>query len=284
MPPPRRRGRGKEDPLDSSPVHIERVGSGPRVIFVHGSMGHGSVSFEPLRELADRYTLEFVDRRGFGRSAPRERGVDFDLDAIDVADLLGDGAHLIGHSYGGVVSILATARRPDAVRSLTVIEPPFFALAADDPAVRGLWERLAGVCPAPTDMPPGRWLSLFVGGIGSRVPAELPVGADEVADVRASMTERPPWEATVDLARIRSVGVPTLVIRGDWSPDPPAAAIGGAAFGAVADVLVRELDATNLMVPGATHAAQVQRPDLVVPQVRAFLDAAQTAGGRHRPA
>lgn len=267
-----------------APVHVERVGSGQRVVFVHGSMGHGSVPFEPLRELADRYTLEFVDRRGFGRSAPREHGVDFDLDAIDIADLLGDGAHLIGHSYGGVVSILAAARRPKAVLSLTLIEPPFFALAAEEPAVRTLRERLEGVFPAPTDAAPARWLSMFVGGIGSRVPPELPFGPDEVADIRASMTERPPWEATVDLSAIRSAGVPTLVIRGDWAPDPSAAPIGGAAFAAIADVLVRELDATSLVVPGATHRPQVDRADLVVPQVRAFLDAAEAARGRHHRA
>ena len=268
---------------DSSPVYIERVGSGPRVILVHGSIGHGSVSFEPLRELADHYTLEFVDRRGFGRSVRREHGVDFDLDADDIADLLADGAHLIGHSYGGVVSILATARRPDAVRSLTVVEPPFFSLAADHPVVQTLRQRLADVCPAPTDTGPARWLSMFAGGLGSRVPRELPFGPDEIADIRASMTERPPWEATVDLAIIRSAGVPALVIRGDWSPDPAAAAIGGAAFGAVADVLVRELDATSLVAPGATHRPQLDRADIVVPQVRAFLDAAEATGARQRP-
>ena len=266
---------------DSSPIHVERVGSGPRVVFVHGSMGHGSVPFEPLRELADRYTLEFMDRRGFGQSIPREDGVDFDLDAEDVAGLLGEGAHLIGHSYGGVVSILATARRPVAVRSLTVVEPPFFALAADHPAVRTLRRRQADLFPAPTDMAPARWLALFAEGLGSRVPRELPFGADEVADIRASMTERPPWEASVDLASIRSAGVPVLVIRGDWSPDPAAAEIGGAAFGAIADVLVRELAATSLVAPGATHRPQVDRADLVVPQVRAFLDAAE-AGRRTR--
>jgi pimeloyl-ACP methyl ester carboxylesterase len=240
-------------------------------------MRHGSISFEPLRELADRYTLEFVDRRGFGRSAPREHGVDFDLDAIDVADLLGDGAHLIGHSYGGVVSILATARRPEAVRSLTVIEPPFFALAASDPAVRTLRERLDGLFPAATDMAPGRWLAMFASAVGSRVPPALPIGPDEMADIRASMTERPPWEATVDLGSIRSARVPVLVIRGDWSSDPPAAPIGGAAFGAIADALVRELDATSIVAPGATHRPQLDRADLVVPGVRAFLDAADAA-------
>jgi pimeloyl-ACP methyl ester carboxylesterase len=138
-----------------------------------------------------------------------------------------------------------------------------------------LRQRLADLFPAPTDMAPARWLSLFAGALGSRVPRELPFGADEVADIRASMTERPPWEATVVLASIRSAGVPALVIRGDWSPDPPAAAIGGAAFGAIADVLVRELAATSLVAPGATHRPQVDRADLVVPQVRVFLDAAE---------
>ena len=265
-------------------MYVERVGSGPRVVLVHGSMGHGSVSFEPLRELSDRYTLEFVDRRGFGRSAPREHGVDFALDAEDVAELLGEGAHLIGHSYGGVVSILATAHRPEAVRSLTVVEPPFFALAPDHPSVRTLRKRLDDLFPAPTDAAPGRWLAMFAEGMGRRVPPELPIGPDEDADILATMTERPPWEATVDLATIRSAGVPALVIRGDWALDPPAAAIGGAAFGAIADVLVRELDATSLVAPDAGHAAQVDRPDLVVPRVRAFLDAAEAARGRTTPA
>ncbi len=263
--------------MGTLPVNIDRVGSGPRVVFVHGSMGHGSESFEPLLALADRYSLEFVDRRGFGRSAPRDDRVDFDLDAADIVEVLGEGAHLVGHSYGGVVSILATARRPNLVRSLTVIEPPFFGLAADDPAVIALRHRLADVFPPPAGSRPERWLASFVGAMGTGVPDELPVAPDEVQDVRASMGERPPWEATVDLGVIRSAGVSVLVIRGDWSSDPPAAAIGGAAFRAVADALVAGLGAASLVAPGATHSPHIQRADLVVPLVRAFLDAAEVS-------
>jgi pimeloyl-ACP methyl ester carboxylesterase len=37
------------------------------------------------------------DRRGYGESAATG-GADFSLDADDVAALLGDGAHLVGHS------------------------------------------------------------------------------------------------------------------------------------------------------------------------------------------
>lgn len=263
--------------MTASPIHIERVGSGPRVVFVHGSMSHGSAPFMPARPLADRYTLEFVDRRGFGKSPARDDGVDFDLDAVDIAEIVGDSAHLVGHSYGGVVSILATARRPGAVRSLTVSEPPFFALAPDDPAVRALRQRLANLFPSPSDVPPERWLASFVGGLGSRVPDELPIGPDEMADIRASMGERPPWEATVDLAPIRSAGIPVMVVRGDWSTDPPAAAIGGAAFRAITDALVAELAAELVVAPGARHNALLDRPDLVVPRIAAFIDAAESA-------
>src|SRR5262249_59181238 len=75
-----------------------------------------------------------VDRRGCGAS-PADGRVDFERDAHDVAQLLGDGAHLVGHSYGGVVSLLAAAQRPDAVRSLALIEPPAFGGARGHPAL-----------------------------------------------------------------------------------------------------------------------------------------------------
>jgi len=49
---------------------------------------------------------------------------DYEVDARDVVDLLAAGAHLVGHSYGAVVAMLAAATRPDLVRSLALIEPP----------------------------------------------------------------------------------------------------------------------------------------------------------------
>jgi pimeloyl-ACP methyl ester carboxylesterase len=48
--------------------------------------------------------------------------------------LLGDGAHLVGHSYGALGALFAAALRPDAVRSLTLVEPPVYGLARGYPA------------------------------------------------------------------------------------------------------------------------------------------------------
>lgn len=45
---------------------------------------------------------------GYGRSPDVQRS-DYAEDAREVAELLGDGAHLVGHSSGGVVALLAAA-------------------------------------------------------------------------------------------------------------------------------------------------------------------------------
>ena len=101
-------------------VHVTVWGEGEPAVLVHGSFGWGEETWREQRPLADHYRLLLIDRRGFGASPANER-VDFERDAEDVADLLEDGAHLVGHSYGGVASLVAAVRRPEAIRSLTVI-------------------------------------------------------------------------------------------------------------------------------------------------------------------
>src|SRR5438105_15698889 len=123
-------------------VHVETVGSGPRVVLVHGSVGSGWSTWWAQRPLAERFTLVVPDRPGSPPNPPVER-IDFEEQAPLVAELLADGAHLVGHSYGGVISLYAAGLRPEAVRSLTVVEPPAFGVARGDPAVATLMAELA---------------------------------------------------------------------------------------------------------------------------------------------
>src|ERR671932_155375 len=121
-----------------TPVHVtvwDEAGVGaPTVVLVHGTMTWGTDAFEAQRPLAERYRLLVTDRRGFGGSPDIDRS-DYEVDAADVVELLGDGAHLVGHSYGGVVAMLAAGLRPQSVRSLALIEPSAYRLAEQDPAV-----------------------------------------------------------------------------------------------------------------------------------------------------
>jgi pimeloyl-ACP methyl ester carboxylesterase len=234
-------------------VHVTRLGSGEQVVLVHGSLGWGEETWAKQLPLGDEFELIVLDRRGHGRS-PGDRG-DFERDADDILDLAGGGAHLVGHSYGAVASLVATGRRPELVRSLTVIEPPAFALARGLPVVDALVDGVGRAYAAATV---AEYFTLFYGAFGIDRPAPT---LDDPADERAAVSswhERPPWEAQPDLEAIATAGVPTLVVRGGWRDMPRAARErAGAAFGAVCDVLVERLGAQLVEFPEAAHNPQL---------------------------
>src|SRR5215210_2549832 len=93
-----------------------------RLVLVHGSVTNGPMTWGAQRELADRFDVVVLNRPGFPAGPPVER-VDFAADADWLLERLEPADDLCGHSYGGVVTLLAAARF-DRLRSLTVIEPP----------------------------------------------------------------------------------------------------------------------------------------------------------------
>ena len=108
--------------LRAADLDVERVGSGPPVVLVHGSIVDARRTWRRQLGLADEWALCLPNRPGFAGSPALARG-DFDVEAQLIAELLGEGTHLVGHSYGAVIALLAAAARPGAVRSLTVSEP-----------------------------------------------------------------------------------------------------------------------------------------------------------------
>ena len=221
---------------------VHRWGEGPPVVLVHGSVGGGESTWAEQRPLAERYTLIVVDRPGYGKTAMVEQE-DFEDDASLVAGALGEGAHLVGHSYGGVVSLLAAAVRPEAVRSLTVVEPPAFALARGHPAVDALVAALARHWSS-ADRDPDAFLRRFLELVGSsmRLPSPLPPELERGA--RILLVERPPWEAEIPLDILSGSAFPKLVVSGAHH----------VAFDAVCDVLEERLSAERAVIGGAGHS------------------------------
>ena len=131
--PPTHSRRGHQQSPGVPHLHVEAWGSGTPVVLVHGSLATGAEEWDAQRPLAEEgFRLLVVDRRGYGQS-PAADGEDYLVDADDIAELMGDGAHLVGHSYGGLGVMVAAARRPEATKSLTVLEAPV-AVAEHDPA------------------------------------------------------------------------------------------------------------------------------------------------------
>ena len=240
----------------------------PLLTLVHGSVGNGDLTWSAQRPLAARFELVVPNRRGFP-PGPDVDSVDFEDEAVWLEQFLEPGTHVAGHSYGGVVSLLAAARRPRAIRSLTVVEPPAFAVARGDPAVDELVRRMEEHWTrGPRD--PAAFLRGFLALVGSSIPpgsftAELLQGA------RTLMVERSPGEAVIPLDELAAAPFPKLVISGGHSaafeavcdalaraPFPTLVVSGdhSAAFDAVCDVLERRLGAERAVLPGAGHAVQ----------------------------
>ena len=236
---------GLEEPtMDGLFVDTWGAGEMP-VVLVHGSLATGAEEWGAQRPLVDEgFRLLVPDRRGYGRS-PAARGEDFLRDAEDIVELMGDGAHLVGHSYGGLGALIAAARRPEATRSLTLLEPATFALGQRHPAaraiadeVRRLWDK---------DLPDEEWVVRFLKAVGSD-PDTLPpaVLVDALPLVPSCRHGRPGWGADLPLPELASAPFPKLVVSGGHS----------AGFEAMCDDLAERIGASRAVVEGAGHEIQ----------------------------
>jgi pimeloyl-ACP methyl ester carboxylesterase len=164
-------------PLSVADLEVDRVGTGPPVVLVHGSIVDARRTWRHQLDLADEWALCIPNRPGFGASPPLARG-DFEAEAPLMAELLGDGAHLVGHSYGAVIALLAAAARPEAVRSLTVSEPGSLRVAAGDPAVDAVIAQGDELYRHRSKLTPREFVLHFRSGLHSahETPDELPTG------------------------------------------------------------------------------------------------------------
>jgi pimeloyl-ACP methyl ester carboxylesterase len=208
----------------------------PRIVLLHGSVTNAALSWAGQSTLRNRFELVLPNRPGFPPNPPVER-VDFDTDAVWLEGVVQPGDHLVGHSYGAVVALLAAPRLPLA--SLTAIEPPAFAIARGDPAVER-WLDVARRFPRDSVR---AHLAAFLAHVGARFPLPDPLPPDLQQGAEAFYSERRPDEAVIPL---EPLPYPVLVVTGDHEP----------AFEAVADVLCARLGAERLVVRGAGHAVQ----------------------------
>src|SRR5205807_5620901 len=79
-------------------MHVVELGAGPPVVLIHGGAVGGTDSWLTQLSLARRWRLVVPSRLNYGKSLTSQRE-DFDEDAPLIAELLGDGAHVVAQSY-----------------------------------------------------------------------------------------------------------------------------------------------------------------------------------------
>ena len=235
--------------------------TGPSVVLIHGGvqggLGGGPATFDAQQELGEQgWHVLRVFRPGFGDS-PSRGPDDMEADAGWIADKLGNGANLIGHSWGGAESLLAAARRPEAVRSLVLVEPALELLAATDPSlganpdVRAANMKRFGEWMASTT--PAEYGLAFRRSVGAPATTDVTVsdGERQAADtrvgcafLRAKMAPVPVFRQAVDA--VVKAGIPVLVISGGWSPS----------FDLTGEIVARMLNGRHVIVPSPDHYVQ----------------------------
>ncbi|EWH00185.1 alpha/beta fold hydrolase [Halomonas sp. BC04] len=118
-------------------------GQGQPVILVHGSWDTHAAWDRVTPGLSRKLRVIRYDRRGHGESeCPPGQGR-YSEDVDDLCQLVGavaadSGVHLIGHSYGATIALLAAGQCSERVRSVLVHEPPLFGLLKQDPEAKAL--------------------------------------------------------------------------------------------------------------------------------------------------
>ncbi|HEX4661675.1 MAG TPA: alpha/beta fold hydrolase [Streptosporangiaceae bacterium] len=302
------------DPIPPWPGEFVPVGAGDvfvrsapapegaeSALFVHG-LGGSATNWTDLMDVlrnrpedgpgAPPLSCEALDLPGFGYSPlPADGDYSLDARAAAVSGLIEKRGywpvHLVGNSLGGAVSVRVAARRPDLVRTLTLISP-----ALPDLRPRALPIRLTLLC-APGM---GPWLLTRAHRISPEDRTSMVIRdiyadpsvvdakrrAEDIAELIrrdglgyaddvllatarglvAEYVRRGPRSLWRDAVRISA---PTLVMYGshDRLVRPAMAALAARAF----------RNARVVVLPQIGHVAMMERPDVVAREIRGMLAA-----------
>jgi pimeloyl-ACP methyl ester carboxylesterase len=277
-------------PTRTIALHATQLGGGPPLVLTHG-LGSNQAFwyFRIAPRLATRYRVTLYDLRGHGTSEGPDSGYTTrdlagDLEALMDAQGIAS-AHLVGHSFGGAVSLHFAALHPERVLSLTLIDSRLHALQPfDSPEDRDFWDGQRERALARGHlMPPGtpRWLMPMFEELlastranqGAGMPGLEPGEGLWNPNRRSSKRWRRLIEQTTFLRDLRdeagltadviaTIAVPTLLVYG-----------GQSLLARTCRELARLLPrAETRTLEGAGHFFPLARPDWVVETIMSFLN------------
>jgi 3-oxoadipate enol-lactonase len=251
-------------------LHYETwgVGSAPLVL-LHGLGSSADDWFLQLPALAPHYLCVAVDLRGHGLSEKPAGRYSMGLFAADVAALFRaldlTPAHILGLSLGGMVAQQLAIAQPQIVRSLVLIN-----------TLPGLWPPPRQIMRVGLRRLTPPWRTPDMARVAERVATDLfPDPAAEFfrAQAAARMAANDPAayrRATMAVARfwpgsaLKRIACPTLIIAGDADRVVPG----------IYQARLRKAlpHARFISIPGAGHACNIDRPDVVNAAALEFLN------------
>src|SRR4051812_31279273 len=246
-------------------VAYDRVGRGPPLVLVHSAASDAREWRPQIAGLSDDFTVIAWDEPGAGRSSDVPAGfglAGYATALAAVVQTLGSPAHVCGVSWGGTVVLELYRRRPELVATLVLADT--YAGWKGSLPEHELRARVAGVermLDAPAEKPHPTFPGLFAG----EPPRHIAELLDAVAaDVRPESL-RVALGAIAEAALrdvLPRIAVPTLLVWGELDACSPLR---------VARQFARAIPHAELLViPGAGHMSNLERPDEFNAAVRDF--------------
>ena len=250
-------------------IAYERLGEGSALVLVHGAPADGRLWRPQLVALADEFTVVAWDEPGAGGSSDLPAGfglADYAnclaalVQALDLAP-----AHVAGLSWGGTVALELYRRHPGLVATL-ILADTYAGWKGSLPEeevrarVAGLRQMLAAPAaefdPTPAGLFAGDPPPEFVPLLGEIFAAVRREGVRMLLSVMGEADQR-------DL--LPRIAVPTLLIWGELDARSPLG---------VARQFERAIPDTKLVViPGAGHLSNLERPEQFNDAIREFCRA-----------
>ncbi|WP_199261090.1 alpha/beta fold hydrolase [Paracoccus binzhouensis] len=255
-----------------SGLHLRRWPGHPDrpALALHCMMGNASYWKPIAADLRDRVQIAAPDLPGHGQSPDWDGGPpDYHTFVTrQAAALIDRPLDLIGHSMGATVALRIAVAAPEAVRSLTLIEPVLFA-AAPEAMNDALLDDVAARLAAGADAEAAQAFLGVWGGLDwqSQTPAGQARLARQIHLVQASNDAL--RHDTADILRaggLEAIDAPVLIVMGAESPP---------VIPAIADALAARLpDVGRARVPGAGHMLPITHPRQVAELIGLNLDRA----------
>lgn len=223
-------------------------GTGDPVVLLHPGGADSRAWDTNLGGLAARHRVLRFDRRGQGRTPDADGPITFDDMTDDtvrfIETVVGQPAHLVGHSIGAPLALLVGRRRPDLVRSIVFSE----GVAHHDGWRPGVLD------PLPPDA------ETYLAGLYGEVS---PHGPEHWASVWARLDAEHHRSPTLNPDDLAEIQAPTLLLFADDDSE-------------VTDEHIHELrrslpHAQLAILPRTGHGLPADRPDLYEHLVLDFL-------------
>jgi pimeloyl-ACP methyl ester carboxylesterase len=238
-------------------TYYEVAGAGEPVVLLHG----GGCTIETFGAqtpaLAEQYRVYLPERRGHGRTPDVEGPITYETmahDTIAFMEELGiSSAHLVGWSDGALVGLLVALRQPELVSKLVFIGQNLNTEGARPEQIVFLEGMTSETFPP--------MLRQMYESVSPDGPAHFEVVFDKLMQL---------WgrDPGIALDELPGVTAPTLVLLGD--DDLPSIEHAAA--------MQRALPSSQLaVVPGASHALPMEKPEIVNRLILDFLAREQVA-------